>query len=37
MPISKSYTTDTFDPETKKKFDEGWERVFGKKEKKSKK
>ena len=31
MAISKPYTSDSFDAETKAKFDEGWERVFGKK------
>jgi len=36
MAVSKSYTSDTFDPETKKKFDEGWERAFGKKKKNKK-
>ena len=29
--VSKSYTSDSFDGEAKKKFDESWDRVFGKK------
>lgn len=36
MPVSKSYTTDMWDPEAKKKRDESWDRIFGKKKKRRK-
>lgn len=35
--ISKSYTNDLHNPERIKRFEEGWERIFGKKTKKTKK
>lgn len=35
--ISKSYTLDMYSEDRKKKFDEGWDRVFGKKKRKKKK
>ena len=37
MTVSKSFTRDTYDAETRKKYLENYERIFGKKGKKKKK